>query len=272
MIDGMGMESITDRLLIDFQKLGLSHQETMAYISLLKKDNVTGYELSKNARIHTSKIYGILSKLLEKNLVIAVDTHPVKYFPRPPQEVLAKVKQDFDDAVENLKVPLEQVYAHSEKSDLVAWNITGRADIIRKAKDLINETEEKLYLAAWEEEFRSIRRATTRADQRGVKVTCLAYGMTNFNVGKIYRHRPSDYPFRERGERRFVLVSDEKKALISGFKDRMLSGALWTENSGLVQLIRDFIIHEIYIIKIEEKFPEQIHSAFGKNWEKIRPI
>ena len=137
---------------------------------------------------------------------------------------------------------------------------------------MINETEEKLYLTAWGEEFSSIRRAARRAEQRGVKVTSVAYGMTNFNVGKIYRHRPSDYPFRERGERRFVLVSDEKKALISGFKDRAPSGALWTENSGLVQLIRDFIIHEIYIIKIEETFPEQIHSAFGNNWEKVRPI
>lgn len=266
------MGYIPDKLVTEFQKLGLSPQETKAYVSLLKKDNVTGYELSKNGRIHTSKIYGILSKLLEKDFIIAVDTRPVKYFPRPPQEILARIKQDFDDALDNLKAPLEQVYANSEKSELIAWNITGRVDIIRKAKDLINETEKKLYLAAWGEEFSSIRRAAKRADQRGVKLTSVAYGMTNFSVGKIYRHRPSDYPFRERGERRFVLVSDEKKALISSFKDRMLSGALWTENSGLVQLIRDFIIHEIYIIKIEETFPDQIHSAFGNNWEKIRPI
>ncbi len=266
------MESITDKLLIDFQKLGLSHQEATAYISLLKKDNVTGYELSKNARIHTSKVYGILSKLLKKDLVIAVDTHPVKYFPRPPREVLAKVRRDFDDALDNLKASLEEVHANSATSELVAWNVTGSVDIIRKAKDLINETEKRLYLAAWGEEFSSIRRAARRAEQRGVKVNSVAYGTTNFNVGKIYSHRPSDYPFRERGERRFVLVSDEKKALISSFKDRVLSGALWTENSGLVQLIRDFIIHEIYIIKIEEAFPEHIHSAFGYNWEKIRPI
>jgi len=266
------MEYIIDKLLIDFRKLGLSLQEAKAYFSLLKKDNITGYELSKNARIHTSKIYGILSKLLEKGFIIGIDSRPVKYLPRPPQEVLARIKQDFDNALDNLKAPLERVYANSEKSKLIAWNITGRIDIIRKAKDLINETEEKLYLAAWGEEFSSIRRSAKSAQQRGVKVTSVAYGMTNFNVGTIYRHRPSDYPFRERGERRFVLVSDEMKALISSFKDRVLCGAIWTENSGLVQLIRDFIIHEIYIIKIEEAFPDQIHSTFGNNWEKIRSV
>jgi hypothetical protein len=67
-----------------------------------------------------------------------------------------------------------------------------------------------------------------------------------------------------------VLVSDDRKALFANFSEQESEKAVWTENRGLVLLVRDFIIHEIYIVKIREAFPREISKTFGPHWEKIR--
>jgi HTH-type transcriptional regulator, sugar sensing transcriptional regulator len=100
----------------------------------------------------------------------------------------------------------------------------------------------------------------------------VSYGNTSFDKGTIYLHRPSDYPFRERRERRFVLTSDSSKAVIASFGSDGDGNGIWTENPGLVNLFKDFVIHEIYIVKIEEAFPKEIRAAYGKDWERIRMV
>ena len=55
-----------ERIIHAFQRLGVATQEARAYLSLLEENGVSGYQLSKNAGIQSSKIYGILNRLMEK--------------------------------------------------------------------------------------------------------------------------------------------------------------------------------------------------------------
>jgi sugar-specific transcriptional regulator TrmB len=57
-----------DHLLPPLFKLGLTNFEARAYLSLLKQGNVTGYELSKDSGIPSSKIYSVLNHLVRKTL------------------------------------------------------------------------------------------------------------------------------------------------------------------------------------------------------------
>lgn len=253
-----------------FQQFGISPQEVKAYFALLEKDNVTGYALSKNAGIHSSKIYGILSRLLDRQFIIATDTHPVKYIPRKPDDILSTIKKDFDDSLKALSSGMNRIYNNQTKKELVTWNITKRADVFRKVRELIGQAKTTIFLAAWSRELRPIRQALEKAVQRGVNLNTVVYGTNNFNLKTVYQHQPSDYPLRERGQRRFVFAADSNRAVIANFSGDNSGGGLWTENTGLVMLFRDFIIHEIYIIKIQEALPSQIQKLFGTGWEKIR--
>jgi sugar-specific transcriptional regulator TrmB len=170
----------------------------------------------------------------------------------------------------NLEGLLTSLESTSPASSTLAWNITGRQGVIAKAKELVREAEDNVFLATWSKELRPLRRELAQAHERGAKVRVLAYGPTNFDCGEVFFHRPSDYPFRERGERRFVITVDNERAVIANLFDDDGDTGLWTENLGLVLLFRDFVIHEIYITQVEKAYPREIQELAGRDWEKLR--
>jgi sugar-specific transcriptional regulator TrmB len=259
-----------ESLLPSFTKLGLTTFEARAYLSLLQKGNVTGYELSKASGIPSSKIYSVLNHLVGKDLIVPLEAHPVRYLPRTPEETVEKLAKEFGETFSFLKKRLGRLHKRPDREEIVARNILGKKEIFRKAREIIHGTKHSLYLALWKEEWRYIQAALKRIHNQGIKIYVVAYGPVPGRLGKIYQHAPSDLPFRERRERRFVLVSDDQKALFANFSLEDSEKAVWTENKGLGLLVRDFIIHEIYIVKIREAFPGEIVKAFGANWEKIR--
>ncbi|TFG71867.1 MAG: hypothetical protein E4H26_11800 [Flavobacteriales bacterium] len=65
-------------ILTHLQHLNFTQYESIAYLTLLKHSNVTGYELAKNSGIPASKLYPVLNKLVEKEVVFALDSDPAK--------------------------------------------------------------------------------------------------------------------------------------------------------------------------------------------------
>jgi HTH-type transcriptional regulator, sugar sensing transcriptional regulator len=259
-----------DHLIPSFHKLGLTTFEAKAYLALLEGGNVTGYELSKQSGIPSSKVYSVINSLLKKDLLIPLESHPVRYLPRPAADAIEKCSSDLKATAVYLKKHLKKIEHRSNPEQITAKNIVGKKEIFRKARQLIRETRRTLYLALWREEWSHIRTALRKARSKGTRIFAVAYGPIPIDIGEIYQHAPSDPVFRERQERRFVLVSDDEKALFAGLSQEGPEKAVWTENRGLVTLVRDFIIHEIYIVKIREAFPKEMARAFGLNWEKIR--
>ena len=51
-------------------RIGFSDYEARAYISLLKMNPATAYEVAKLSGIPSSKIYEVLSKLLERGIAL----------------------------------------------------------------------------------------------------------------------------------------------------------------------------------------------------------
>ena len=264
------MKQSTAELINEFRRFGVSAQEAKVYIALLQHEGVSGYQISKNAGIPSSKIYTILNILVERGFIVASDTRPVKYFPRPPVELLNELKDDLTSTITSLSAALQSFQNNKKPNGLLAWNITGRQDVLHKAKEIIETSEHRVFLATWAKELRPLRKVLTKAAARNVELHIVSYGPTNFNVGELYCHRPSDYPYRERKEHRFVLTTDDSKAIIANIGEVENDNGLWTENPGLVMLFRDFVIHEIYIIQIEQANPEEIKALAGRNWEKLR--
>ena len=179
------------------------------------------------------------------------------------------LRNQHDRSLDRLGDALKKFPQDDTTRQALAWNLTTRAEVIAKARGVIEKGTDSIFLAVWSKELRPIRVTLRNAFKRGVKITTVTYGSTNLKERNVYYHRPSDFPFRERGERRFVLTSDDRVAVIANFKSDGLGSGLWTENAGLVQLFRDFIVHEVIIIMVEKAFPEPIKKFFGKDWEKL---
>jgi sugar-specific transcriptional regulator TrmB len=74
-------------IVASLQRLGFGEYEAKAYIALLQRSPLTGYELAKVSGLPRANVYAVLPKLEEKGAVLRVDTPAgPRYSPVPPLE------------------------------------------------------------------------------------------------------------------------------------------------------------------------------------------
>jgi sugar-specific transcriptional regulator TrmB len=249
-------------ILTHLQHLNFSQYESMAYLALLRQGEVTGYELSKNSGIPDSKIYAVLNKLIEKDVILAIDSEPVKYTPIPPDDIIARIKGDYLNTFDSLSQGLNEIYKNDQTPDQYIWNLSGRQEIMRRIIEFIDRSKRSLYLSVWDEEVAEIKESLIKAHERGVMMSIVHYGKTHLGVGQEYRHGREHQIRQQRGARRIALEVDEEKVVLAHFVDNGDSNALWTNNTGFVLLAKDYIIHDIYTIRMAEKFGNEAIEIF----------
>jgi len=249
-------------LLTHLQSLNFTQYESKAYLALLKQSGVTGYELAKKSGIPASKIYQVLNRLIEKEVIIALDTVPVKYAPIPPAEILYRLRANFMHTLDTISPKLAEMYQQQHSSDNYIWNVSGRPAIINKVNDFINQAVKKIHLSVWDEEIEEIRDSLKQARRRKVSIAIVHYGKKKLNLGLEFRHGREHIIRRQRGARRIALEVDEQKVILAHFLEDGSSNAVWTTNKGLVLLAKDYIIHDIYTIRMAEKFGAAANEIF----------
>ncbi len=252
-------------LINQLQNLNFTQYESRAYLSLLEQGNVTGYELAKNSGIPASKIYQVLNKLMNKEVVIALDSEPIKYSPLPPNEVLSRLKGDYLDTVNDLDSKLDEIYKKQKLSNNYIWNISGRETILRRVCEFIGEAKKQVFLSVWDEEVEEIKDALTTAHAKNITISIVHFGENLLGIGTEYKHGREHQIRQQRGERRLALEVDEEKVILCHFHENGGSNAVWTTNKGLILLAKDYIIHDIYTIKVAEKFGEEANDIFELN-------
>ena len=249
-------------ILTHLRHLNFTQYESMAYMALLKQSEVTGYELAKNSGIPASKIYAVLNKLIDRDVILALDSEPLKYTPLPPDDIIARLKDDYLQTFDSLSQSLNDIYQNEQSTDDYIWNLNGRQEIMRRIIEFINQSHNSLYLSVWDEEITEIKDSLFRAHNRGVIMSIVHYGKIHLDIGQEYRHGREHQIRQQRGARRIALEVDEEKVVLAHFLDDGGSNALWTNNTGLVLLAKDYIIHDIYTIRMAEKFGREAMEIF----------
>ena len=249
-------------ILLNLQALNFTLYESKAYLALLQQGNVTGYELAKNSGIPDSKIYQVLNKLIVKELILAIDSEPVKYSPKPPEEVLAGLKGNYLHTINELQQNLNDVYTKQKESDNYIWNISGREAIIRRIIEFIDLAKKQIYLSVWDEEVLEIEEALIKANKSKVDLSIVHFGEKVLGIGNEYRHGREHQIRQQRGARRIALDVDEERVILGHFQDNGASDAVWTTNKGMVLLAKDYIIHDIYTIRMAKKFGDSANEIF----------
>ncbi len=244
------------------QNLNFTQYESKAYLALLQQGNVTGYELAKNSGIPASKIYQVLNKLIAKEVVLALDSGPVRYAPIPPEDVLNRFRGEFLNTIDLLSESLKEIYTSHQQADNYIWNISGREAILNKIREIIDQAKLKLFMSVWDEEVEEIKDALLQANERGVETSIVHFGTALLGIGTEYRHGREHRIRQQRGARRIALEVDEERVILGHFLEDGSSNAVWTTNKGMVLLAKDYIIHDIYTIRMAEKFGREANEIF----------
>jgi sugar-specific transcriptional regulator TrmB len=253
------------------KEIGFSEYEARAYVSALKLQSATAYELAQDSGIPTSKIYETVGRLQEKKLLFEVaDEKKKKFAPLGGEEFLDQARHLSDQRFADLSRDLKALPQAKEVSFI--WNIHDYDFLIEKSLKAIEEAGNTILLSLWPEELKTVLAALESAVARGVKTAVIHFGDPVRKVGQFFTHPIKDTLYAERGGRGFTLVADSRIAVMGTiFEKRKVEGA-WSANRGFVVLAEDYLKHDIYIMKIVNRFDRELIAKFGKNYAKLRDI
>jgi len=251
--------------------LGLSGYEAKAYLCLLRESPCTAYEVGKASGVPTSKIYEVLSRLLEKDVVSIIDTEKTKkYIPLEPADFLNRCRNTVDMTVNSLGGRLQRIRGEQESSSM--WSINDYEYLIDKAKRMIENTAVTLLISVWKEEFELIEEKVREALQRNVQTVIVHFGPTKARVGQVYQHPIDETVYREKNQKGLLIVADSKEVLMGTiFKFGKIEGA-WSRNKSFATLAEDYIKHDVYIIKIIKRYDRLLQERFGSRYAKLRDV
>ena len=263
---------VVNNILEKLNELGYSGYEGRVYLGLLQKNPVTAYEAAKVAAVPSSKIYQVINRLVEKGMI-----HPLeeegrkKYIPLPPDEFLESRKEALDGIFSGLKDDFAALDGDREISFI--WNMNNYDEFMLRAKRLINESEKNVLISVWNLELSRIEDDIAALKSREIPVAAVLFGgRKSRSEIPVFHHPIENTLFAERGGRGFALVADAKDAMVGTiFSDGRVEGA-WSRNRGFVTLAEDYIKHDIYIMKIVDRYQKELTRRFGEDYRLLRDV
>jgi DNA-binding MarR family transcriptional regulator len=194
------------------QELGFSQYEAQAFVSLLQRNPVTGYELAKISGIPRANIYKILRKLEERGAVVRLDSEEgTRYSPVAPEELIHGLRSHLQSSLDEAQDALCQLSATAEPERV--WNAQGYPALLEHAKALMDSAQCRIMVATWPQESAAVSEDIERAQQRGIDVKTLCLAGCSHECGncrgEVYRYKITP----QQTTRSFLVVQDESEVL-----------------------------------------------------------
>ena len=263
----MVVKSILKKLI----SIGFSEYEAKAYTGLLKTNPVTAYELSKTTGLPSSKIYHVLERLTKRGIVQLIEKENKKrYIPLEPDRMIEEYRANTETTLKELKEGLSKIDQETEIS--YVWNVNDYSKLLEKAKSIISDSKKTLLISIWKEEMDLLYDTLKEAKRNKVKIAVIHYGKSEKEIGQVFKHPIEHTIYKEKGGRGLVIIADSKESLMGTvYKNNKVEGA-WSMNNGFVMLAEDYVKHDIYIMKIVERFNKLLIDTFGKEYFMLRDI
>ena len=260
------MDEIVEKL----KEVGLNEYQAKVYIALLKKFPATGYEIAKLANIPQSRAYDTLKTLENMHIVVPVNSKPAAYTPIKPKELTKRFKRKIDSTINFLEKKLPDIKEESYTEPILS--ITGRTKIIDKKEEIIKNARKTIFISLFSQDYKYLESHLLDAYNRGLDVKIVKYDNFTCNFGKSFQH--SGIPMLEHYfSGKFVFLSADNSEGIFGITQPLkndTAGVIWTKNPEIVFLIKAFTVHDMYMIDIEDNFPEQLRYFYGAGLKKLR--
>lgn len=253
------MDSIIQKL----KDMGLNSYEAKVYLALLKKYPATGYEVSQIADIPQSRAYDALKSLVSENIAIATNDKPQKYTPITPKELTQRFKRKVNSTIDYLEKKLPNV-KENYNEPIIA--IDGYENIIKKVKEIIKEAKQTIYIEIWNEDYKHIEKDLKEAYDNEVDVKIVGYNNLKVNFGLSYKHDGAKEIENSTGSRLIYILADDKEGLFG----KIESTVIWSKNPHVTFLLKEFIVHDMYLLDLGLNFPEQIKYFYGAGLKRLK--
>lgn len=265
------MESVVELL----SKFGLTNSEAKVYVSLLQMDASTGYKISGKSGIARSKVYNILSSLVERGLVMQSKEEKPLYTALPVDELVAKLKHESTQDIEGIKDALSNV--GPDKGTGSIWSLGKYEQVFDKIIYQVQNAQDSLYIQIYSEDLTDeLIEALSAAESRLHKFVLILFSnhhRYNLPFDRFYKHffeadKESDY-----GGRWVNCVSDKNTVTYGKLPENSQNvDVIWTQNSSMVFLAQEYVVHDAYNLRTLNALHDSAQKVFGKTLEGVRDI
>lgn len=242
---------MNQRAISALEQVGFSTYEARVYLGLLQQNPVTGYQLSKLSGVPRSRVYETLERLVAKGYAVALQREPAEYSPLPTHELVGHLQEEFDGTLSKLETELKKISTAQVMDSM--WNLRGREDILRRARRMIVQAEESIYLVGWDTTIQELRPELEAADRRGIRIVLISCGESTLAVGRHYHHA-FEAELVQQCDTSLNVVVDGMEALVGQTEPAETCQAAWSHSPALVLVTEEYIRHEVYLHKIIERF------------------
>lgn len=258
-----------DEVLDGLKNIGFNSYEAKVYLALLKKYPATGYEVSQIANIPQSRAYDTLKTLEKDKIVVSSNSKPITYTPIKPMELTKRYKRKVTSNIDFLEKNLPNVKDDYTEPIL---SVSGAANIRQKVIEIIKNAKKEIYIEVWSHDFRYIESHLFDAYNRGVEIKIVGYDNFVCNFGLVFEHGSSKEIESSLGGRMIILAVDNEEGLTGNTTIEKVSNpsVVWTKNPAIVFLIKEFIVHDMYLLDVEQNLAEQLKIVYGKNLKALK--
>ena len=245
------------------KELGLNSYEAKVYVALLKKYPATGYEVAQTADIPQSRAYDTLRALENAKIVTSSGEKPQTFTPIKPKELTKRFRRKVESNLDFLEKKLPDVKTDYNEPILP---ISSASEIREKLVEIIKAAKEEIYLEIWAADFKYVEQALFEAYDRGVDIKIVGYDNFNCPFGTVFKHKNGREIEHSLGGRMiFVLVDDQE-----GVFGHIEKKAVCTRNTEVLFLLKEFIVHDMYLLDVEDNFPEQLKYFYGAGMKRLK--
>lgn len=253
------MEKTIDKL----KELGFNSYEAKVYLALLKKYPATGYEVAQTADIPQARAYDALKSLVAEAFVFSDQEKPQKYTPISPKELTRRFKRKVNSTLEYLEKKLPSV---REDYNEPIHTISGYENIIEKLREVINNAKESMYCEFWQSDYKQLEPEIMNAYDRGVDIKIVGYDNLQTVFGQVYSHEGAKELEYYLGSRMVFVLADNVESVWG----RIEKQVIWTKHNDIAFLMKEFMVHDMYLLDVYKRFPEQLRYFYGKGFKKLK--
>lgn len=254
-------------LIEKMQEMGFTAYESKAYVTLLRHNPATGYEISAKSEVPRSAIYDVLKRLESVGMVNAVHAKPRRYIPLPPDKLLGMLEEKFQKSLGSLRSELDQFDTETEYSDL--WHIQGYDNMINKAQELIRSAKREIFISIWTSEMEQLEELLIQAQSRGVNIVTFSFTHVPVKVGTVYSYDLDEAKLEQIWSRKIVMVVDKIELLMGEADQSQSKSVVWTQNPAIVTIATNHIVLDVtlfaqrYGVTIDKTVNQMMNGSSG---------
>ncbi len=249
----MNREEIEEML----KNFGLSEYEAKAYYALLLLGHSKASEICKLARIPQSKIYEVLDRLAEKNLVEVYEVRPKEFKPISPQVVLRNFLEAQERKIKEMKEKIEELVTSLNSrgtkvfEGIWASRERGWKVFMNKATEMFEHAENYVFVMSKYFSWSSrLAKAVKACIKRGVEIKTIAskgIDETNYYRAKWYHDNGVKIRVLRSGKYPSLIDVDGKEVLLrldkNSSRRNPVFTSIWSKDEGFTRIIDTFVKH-----------------------------